>query len=111
MNNVMETAKPLNRSQWGLENYRNQKEYLVNETQKALSSFRPISADGYHDNPIQVLDFFCGAGGTSLGFAALKVTNAFESRGWKVIRIWECELQKKNREKLEEKLSCLREKL
>lgn len=35
--------------------------------------------------------------------------NTFESRGWKVIRIWECELQKKNREKLEEKLSCLRE--
>ena len=38
-----------------------------------------------------------------------EVTNTFESRGWKVIRIWECELQKKNREKLEEKLSCLRE--
>ena len=37
-----------------------------------------------------------------------EVTNAFESRGWKVIRIWECELQKKNREKLEEKVSCLR---
>ena len=37
-----------------------------------------------------------------------EVTNAFESRGWKVIRIWECELQKKNHEKLEEKLSCLR---
>ena len=82
MNNVMETAKPLNRSQWGLENYRNQKEYLVNETQKALSSFRPISADGYHDNPIQVLDFFCGAGGTSLGFAALnQVIPAFKMMG------------------------------
>ena len=40
-----------------------------------------------------------------------EVTNAFESRGWKVIRIWECELQKKNREKLEEKLSCLRKML
>ena len=40
-----------------------------------------------------------------------EVTNAFEIRGWTVIRIWECELQKKNREKLEEKLSCLRKKL
>lgn len=32
------------------------------------------------------------------------VTEMFEQRGWTVIRIWECELKKKNREQLLEKL-------
>jgi len=35
----------------------------------------------------------------------LEVTNRFESRGWTVIRIWECELKKKNRQELQEKIS------
>lgn len=33
-----------------------------------------------------------------------EVTEMFEQRGWTVIRIWECELKKKNREHLLEKL-------
>ena len=33
-----------------------------------------------------------------------EVTAAFESRGWIVIRIWECELKKKNATILKEKL-------
>lgn len=36
-----------------------------------------------------------------------EVTEMFEQRGWTVIRIWECELKKKNREKLLEKLQQL----
>lgn len=36
-----------------------------------------------------------------------EVTARFESRGWIVIRIWECELTKKNREVLNEKLKIL----
>ena len=36
-----------------------------------MISFTPLSSDSYIENPIQVLDFFSGAGGTSLGFAAL----------------------------------------
>lgn len=36
-----------------------------------------------------------------------EVTNRFRTRGWLVIRIWECELKKKNRDILEEKLSPL----
>lgn len=36
-----------------------------------------------------------------------KVTELFENRGWKVIRIWECELKKKNRFLLDEKLKPL----
>lgn len=33
-----------------------------------------------------------------------EITALFERRGWKVIRIWECELQKKNLNILEKKL-------
>ena len=32
------------------------------------------------------------------------ISERFESRGWSVIRIWECELKKKNKEILVEKL-------
>ena len=35
------------------------------------------------------------------------VTAMFEQRGWTVIRIWECELKKKNAELLDEKLRML----
>lgn len=37
-----------------------------------------------------------------------EITALFESRGWTVIRIWECELKKKSHENLEEKLSYLK---
>lgn len=33
-----------------------------------------------------------------------EITELFEARGWMVIRIWECELKKKNSNILEEKL-------
>lgn len=36
-----------------------------------------------------------------------EITALFESRGWIVIRIWECELKKKNEGILLEKLKCL----
>ena len=32
-----------------------------------------------------------------------EVTACFESRGWTLLRIWECELDKKKRETLKEK--------
>ena len=35
------------------------------------------------------------------------VTEEFERRGWTVLRIWECELQKKNRTALLEKIKCI----
>ena len=78
----MDIVNALGRSQWGLENYRDQKDSLVKETQEALSGFKPITNNEYEDNPIQVLDFFSGAGGTSLGFAALNyVVPAFKMMG------------------------------
>lgn len=36
-----------------------------------------------------------------------EITAMFESRGWTVIRIWECELAKKNRVNLRERLNNL----
>ena len=39
-----------------------------------------------------------------------EITSRFESRGWTVIRVWECELKKKNRELLERKLHPLIDK-
>ena len=36
-----------------------------------------------------------------------EVTALFESRGWKVIRIWECELKNTHREVLFNKIQCL----
>ena len=36
-----------------------------------------------------------------------EITALFESRGWTVVRIWECELQRKNEQILFGKLNCL----
>lgn len=36
-----------------------------------------------------------------------EITALFENRGWTVIRIWECELKKKNFEKLKEQLKII----
>ena len=38
-----------------------------------------------------------------------EVTAMFEQRGWRVIRIWECELKKKNRELLLRKIGSLKD--
>ena len=38
-----------------------------------------------------------------------EVTAMFEQRGWRVIRIWECELKKKNRELLLRKIESLKD--
>lgn len=63
-------------------NFRKYKEYLIKEVQEALNGFRPIKRTSYEENPIQLIDFFSGAGGTSLGFAALNsVVPAFKMLG------------------------------
>lgn len=36
-----------------------------------------------------------------------EITELFERRGWTVIRIWECELKKKNTDALLNKIQCL----
>lgn len=37
----------------------------------------------------------------------IEITVRFEQRGWTVIRVWECELKKKNKEALEMKMALL----
>ena len=62
--------------------FREYKEDLIREVQGALNRFRPIERTSYEENPIQLIDFFSGAGGTSLGFAALNsVVPAFKMLG------------------------------
>ena len=55
---------------------------LREAVQQSLANFAPIKKESYVSNPIQVIDFFCGAGGTSLGFAALNsIIPAFKMLG------------------------------
>ena len=63
-------------------NYRQYKNNLLKKVQDALQNFTPIENNSYQDNPIQLIDFFSGAGGTSLGFAATNsVIPAFKMLG------------------------------
>ncbi len=72
----------LNQNSWGTQDFRHLEAPLLKAAQEALKRFMPISSISYRDNPIQLLDFFCGAGGTSLGFAALNsVVPAFNLLG------------------------------
>ncbi|UFJ40406.1 DNA cytosine methyltransferase [Brevibacillus humidisoli] len=55
----------------GINDYREYKSALFTASENALLSFEPLNIGETAGNPIQVLDFFSGAGGTSLGFAAI----------------------------------------
>ena len=47
------------------------KKELFFRTARELEKFTPLEKGSTANNPIQLIDFFCGAGGTSLGFAAI----------------------------------------
>ncbi len=69
-------------SPWGRKNLRPLKNKLLKQVQSAIAHFKPLNSKEYSSNQIQLLDFFCGAGGASLGFAALnKVINIFKFLG------------------------------
>jgi DNA (cytosine-5)-methyltransferase 1 len=55
----------------GTNDYRKLIKPLFVKSKKALSTFAPLGIGSTDSNPIQVIDFFSGAGGTSLGFAAI----------------------------------------
>lgn len=81
MNNI-DIKEFLPKHMWGQEDFRENKESLFYSVVEAIRSFTPISAESYKDNPIQLIDFFSGAGGTSLGFAAINnVIPAFKMLG------------------------------
>ena len=72
----------LNTDRWETEDFRGLKAVLVKEAQRKLREFAPLTRESYSKNPIQVIDFFSGAGGTSLGFAAVNnVIPAFDFLG------------------------------
>jgi DNA (cytosine-5)-methyltransferase 1 len=56
---------------WGKDDLRALKKDIVQCAQEKLKDFTPLDKKSYSDNPIQIIDFFCGAGGTSLGFASI----------------------------------------
>lgn len=67
---------------WDKVDLRSLKEALVKLSQQKLKDFSPLKKESYSDNPIQLIDFFCGAGGTSLGFAAInEIVPAFNFLG------------------------------
>ncbi len=55
----------------GKNDFRDLKTRLFDEAAEALVKFLPFELYSTKHNPIQVLDFFSGAGGTSLGFAVI----------------------------------------
>lgn len=72
----------LSEETWGKVDLRPLKKALVKLSQHKLEDFSPMEKESYSDNPIQLIDFFCGAGGTSLGFAAInKIVPAFNFLG------------------------------
>ena len=70
------------RENWEHIDFRSKEQELVQAVQQAVYSFAPIQRSHTKGNPIQLLDLFCGAGGTSLGFASLnKIIPAFDLLG------------------------------
>lgn len=56
--------------------FRHFKNAIAGSAQRELTMWRPSQTAGKH-SPFQLLDFFCGAGGMSLGFAALSRLQSF----------------------------------
>jgi len=61
---------------WGAADLRTEKLSIFNEAKRRMSRFHPLRVAAA-DAPIQVLDFFSGAGGTSQGFAAINAMFPF----------------------------------
>lgn len=74
--------KSVSEGDWDLKDYRPLKMELLRCAQEKQNTFKPLSKKDYSGNPIQLIDFFCGAGGTSLGFASInEVVPAFRFLG------------------------------
>ncbi len=69
--NVDEIKLFIQRGNWGKKDFRALKKELLKLDQNAIIKFRPRKEHIIYKEGIQVIDLFCGAGGTSLGFAAL----------------------------------------
>lgn len=67
---IREIAEALNRKNGGAD-FRGMNAELFCAAAESLPGLSPIAAGDTSGNPVQVLDFFSGAGGASLGFAAI----------------------------------------
>ena len=56
---------------WETEDLRAYKTDLLLMAQQGQKKFKPLKKEMYSGNKIQIIDFFSGAGGTSLGFSAV----------------------------------------
>lgn len=66
---LADIAKCVNPQFWGTTDFRSLRRELFHAAKKKLENFVPLKDPG--SGPIQVLDFFSGAGGTSQGLAAI----------------------------------------
>ena len=71
MKTLMNLLKTATSNAMGTNDYREYKNKLFTVCKDALLKFKPLDTGESASSPIQVLDFFSGAGGTSLGFAAI----------------------------------------
>lgn len=79
---ISDISNNLCQERWGENNFRQLKHELLMKVQTMINGFSPINMEDFKNNPIQLIDFFCGAGGTSLGFAAInEVVPAFDILG------------------------------
>lgn len=79
---IQEISGYLDRDRWERKDFRPLKREVLEAAQKAVLEFAPASERDDLENPIQLIDLFSGAGGTSLGFAALnRVVPAFAMLG------------------------------
>ena len=69
--NVDEIKKFIRQENWGKRDFRVLKKELLQLDQNAIIKFHPREEHILYKEGIQVIDLFCGAGGTSLGFMAL----------------------------------------
>lgn len=69
--NVDEIKKFSKQGDWGKKDFRVLKKELLRLDQNAIIEFHPREERIIYEEGIQVIDLFCGAGGTSLGFMAL----------------------------------------
>lgn len=80
--NIYTLIDNLAKGKWAENDYRALKRELTIKAQESLLNFHQLNAGDYEKNPIQLFDFFCGAGGTSLGFACLnKIIPVFKMLG------------------------------
>jgi len=71
MKALTQMLKTASLNPFGIHDYRDYKRSIFTESKEAMYRFLPLSSGSTLSNPIQILDFFSGAGGTSLGFAVI----------------------------------------